>query len=79
MSFFRRGSTIVATHPCFLRGGWHEPGGEERASYRKTPFFWNFGKKAGAGSLVGPQLIFGRLLDMIDDEYVVGELCRSHL
>jgi hypothetical protein len=44
-----------------------------------NPFSRNFGNKACAGSLVGPQLIFGRLLDMIDDDYVIGELCRSHL
>jgi hypothetical protein len=44
-----------------------------------NPVSRNFGNKACAGSLVGPQLIFRRLLDVIDEDYVIGELCRSHL
>jgi hypothetical protein len=45
----------------------------------KTPFSRNFGNKACAGSLVGPQLIFGRLLDMIDDDHIDGSFLSAQL
>ena len=80
-SFEARAAALVVTasrkiSPAAAR---HEPSPGKQMKLPITPFSRNFGNKACADSLVGPQLIFGRLLDMIDDDYVIGELCRSHL